>query len=84
MPNQQNPYQYEQIDIQKIIPNPSNHKIQSLGKQQIIKEHNLGPMWRRQWKGSGAQRRGRGHLWVQALEELFFKSESYGEDFHFN
>jgi len=32
MPNQQNLYQYKQINIQKIIPNPSNHEIQSLGK----------------------------------------------------
>ena len=32
IPNQQNPYHYEQIDIQKNNPNPSKFKTQGLGK----------------------------------------------------
>ena len=32
IPNQQNPYQYEHIDIQKITQNHQNFETQSLGK----------------------------------------------------
>ena len=58
MPNQQNPYQYKQIDIQKIIPNPSksgkggeieNHKITNLRSGAAAPEA--------RWS-SGAQRSG--------------------------
>ena len=41
MPNQQNPYQYTQIDIQKIIPNPSKSRNPKVGEIENHKITNL-------------------------------------------
>ena len=41
MPNQQNPYQYKQIDIQKIIPNPSKSGNPKFGEIENHKRTNL-------------------------------------------
>ena len=41
MPNQQNPYQYKQIDIQKIIPNPSKSRKPKFGEIANHKRTNL-------------------------------------------
>ena len=41
MPNQQNPYQYKQIDIQKIIPNPSKSRNPKFGEIENHKRTNL-------------------------------------------
>ena len=41
MPNQQNPYQYKQIDIRKIIPNPSKSRNPKFGEIENHKRTNL-------------------------------------------
>ena len=41
MPNEQNPYQYKQIDIQKIIPNPSKSRKPKFGEIANHKRTNL-------------------------------------------
>ena len=41
IPNQPNPYQYKQIDIQKIIPNPSKSRNPKFGKIANYKRTNL-------------------------------------------
>ena len=41
MPNQQNPNEYKQIDIQKIIPNPSKSRNPKFGKIANYKRTNL-------------------------------------------